>query len=259
MTVVTTGARTDVGCRRPLNEDSILVGRQIWAVADGMGGHAAGDVASCIVVDTLAELDLVEALKPADVTAGVARANERVLRFGAANPDSAGMGSTVTGLARVFVWGTEHWAIFNVGDSRVYRCFGGIMARATVDHSETEELILGGRLTEMAARRHSQRNVITRSVGSDPAPQVDLWVLPQTPGERFLVCSDGLTTELTDEAIAEVIVGEPDPERAAETLLRLALAEQARDNVSVIVVDVASSDETVDETTQPRVSVMRES
>ena len=157
-----------------MNEDCILVGERIWVVADGMGGHASGDVASAYAVTSLREIDGMEDLKPADITGAVATANRRILEHVGRDPRSSGMGTTIAGLASVNVAGARHWAIFNVGDSRVYRCHGGLLSRATVDHSETEELVLAGRITEEEARHHHLRNVITRSVGSDPAPQVDL-------------------------------------------------------------------------------------
>jgi protein phosphatase len=256
------GCRTDVGRKRTLNEDSVVSGRQLWAVADGMGGHAAGDVASRLVAETLRELDAREALRPGDVVACLGEANQRILDYAAHVPAAAGLGSTVAGIAQVVVGGADHWAVFNVGDSRVYRCQAGTMARATIDHSETEELILEGRISEDEARHHKLRNVITRSLGTDPSPRVDLWVLPQTPGDRFLVCSDGLTNELTDPEIARVLLPDPDPDHAAGVLLAGALAAGARDNVSVIVVDLAEpsgpAGDLDDDITKPRQRLTRE-
>ena len=257
MLTTVSGSRTDTGLHRVLNEDSILDGPQLWVVADGMGGHAAGDVASRIVIDSLRRLGSSgRAIRPPELTSALDQANAAILAYADENPQAAGMGSTVAGVAQVTMGDEPHWAIFNVGDSRVYRCFGGVMARATTDHSEVEELILEGRITEDEARTHKLRNVITRSMGTDPAPQVDTWVLPQTPGERFLVCSDGLTTELTDPQIAEVLLSGADAGQAAETLLALVLAAGARDNVSIIVVDLLGDAENdLDEQTLPRVQV----
>ncbi|MBK9695846.1 MAG: serine/threonine-protein phosphatase [Propionibacteriaceae bacterium] len=259
MQPVASSSRTDIGLKRTLNEDSVFEGKQIWAVADGMGGHAAGDVASAILAEVFAELDQADFLKPQDITAAVRVANDRMLAYVASRPNASGMGSTVSGLAQVMVGGSGHWAVFNVGDSRVYRCHGGVLARATIDHSETEEMILDGKITEAEARHHSLRNVITRSVGSNPAPQVDLWVLPQTPGERFLVCSDGLTNELTDAQIAEVALAEPDPAVATRVLVERALAGGGRDNTSVIIIDLPLGESTeVDEITHPRLRLGQE-
>lgn len=244
---------TDVGCRRSLNEDSVLTGQRIWAVADGMGGHAAGDVASAIVVERLRDLDTVPIVHPADVITTITRANDDVVNHARANPETWGLGSTVSGVVEVNVGDEPHWAIFNVGDSRVYRFWESELFRATVDHSEIEEMILEGKITEEEARNHHLRNVITRSVGAVPPPQVDLWVLPQTPGETFLICSDGLTSELTDEQIAEVLRIYMDPQQAVDVLIHDVLEVGARDNVSIIIVQTAGGDGIrIDEKTNPR-------
>lgn len=250
---VAVGVRTDVGRVRSLNEDAFLNGTRVWVVADGMGGHAAGDVASRLAVESLRELDKTDQLKPAGVNAAVARANAAVVAHGSQHPEARGMGTTVTGLAEVIVGGVPHWAVFNVGDSRVYRYAGGELRRATVDHSEVEELLAEGLIDAEQARIHPARNIITRSVGMRPAPSVDLWVLPQTPGERFLLCSDGLTSELDDDEIAAVLAAHPDPAEAADALVAAVLATQARDNVTVLVVDVrGAEDGSGDEITVPR-------
>lgn len=251
---IATAGRSDVGRRRELNEDSILLGERIWVVADGMGGHAAGDVASAYAISSLTEADAIVDLRPADILAAIATANRRIIEHTQREPESAGMGTTVAGIASVQVGGAAHWAIFNVGDSRVYRCHGGTLSRATVDHSETEELIMAGRITEEEARHHELRNVITRSVGSDPGPQVDLWVMPQTPGERFLVCSDGVTSELTNARIAAIVLSEPDPNVAVERLIDDALSAGGRDNASAIIVDLpGEADGYLEEATLPRI------
>ena len=257
MLTAVSGVRTDVGLKRDLNEDSVIVGPPLWAVADGMGGHAAGDVASRIVVETLGSLasSVRAVVRPADVQDALERANERILSHEKMHPGTRGMGSTVAGIAQVSVGDAAHWAIFNVGDSRVYRCFDRVMSRATTDHSEVEEMVLAGEITEDEARVHAGRNVVTRSMGTDPAPQVDLWVLPQTAGERFLICSDGLTTELPDTQIASVMLSDASPDEIAGRLLDMTLAAGARDNVSIIVVDVRGDESDIDEITQPRIAV----
>ncbi len=251
MTITTVGFRTDVGRQRSLNEDAVLAGQQIWAVADGMGGHAAGDVAAALAIGRLKALDQQPDLRPGDLNAAIAQANADVLDYGQRHPDAWGLGTTVTGLARCLVAGSAHWVVFNVGDSRVYRIWDGQLSRATVDHSETEELVLRGLISPEQARTHQLRNIITRSVGTVPAPLVDLRVLPQSPGERWLICSDGLNSELTDIQIARVVTNIADPVRAADALVEAVLRTRARDNVSVIVVDVHGDDQ-IDETTNPR-------
>lgn len=256
---VSVGACTDVGAVRSLNEDRYYVGNCLWAVADGMGGHAAGEVASEIVITQLRELDY-DHLEQHSIVETLMAANQAVLNYGSENPEASGLGSTVTGLARVDIGGAEHWAVFNVGDSRVYRNHGGVLARATVDHSEVEELILQGVITPEQARVHSSRSVITRSIGTRPAPQIDLWVLPQTPGERFVICSDGLTGELTDEVIQQILSGCPDAELAARSLVDAAVAAGGNDNISVVVVDTAAGDADTDfaEITNPRSNLRSE-
>jgi PPM family protein phosphatase len=257
---VSVGACTDVGTVRSLNEDRYYVGTSLWAVADGMGGHAAGEVASEIVISQLRELDR-DHLEQQAIVEVLMAANQAVLDYGSEHPESRGLGSTVTGVARVDIGGAEHWAVFNVGDSRVYRDYDGVLARATLDHSEVEELILQGVITPEQARIHSSRSVITRSIGTQPAPQIDLWVLPQTPGERFVICSDGLTGELDDEEIQKILAECAEPELAAQSLVDAALAAGGNDNISVVVVDIAvgDSDPDIAEITNPRSNLSSES
>ncbi len=238
MLTVTSGHRSDVGRVRHHNEDSVLVGERIWAVADGMGGHAAGDVASALVIEALRPLDGRPDLRPGDLVAALQDVNARILAHGHDRPEARGLGSTVTGLAVVDVGGAPHWAVFNVGDSRVYREADGRLARATVDHSEAEELILEGVITPEQARTHRARNIVTRSLGQPDTLQVDLWLLPQTPGERFLVCSDGLNGELDDAAIHDILSATGDPSLAAEALVEAAIRGGGRDNITAIVVNV---------------------
>jgi len=250
---VIVGVRTDVGHQRTLNEDAYLYGQRVWVVADGMGGHAAGDVASTLAVQSLRELDDGSELDPAQVGAAVARANEAVIGHGLDHPDSLGMGTTVTGLVEVLVGGVPQWAVFNVGDSRVYRLAAGKLQRTTVDHSEVEELLAEGLIDADEVRTHPARHIITRSVGMYPTPEVDLWVLPQVAGERFLLCSDGLTSELDDDEIEALLTTHRNPREAASALVDAVLATEARDNVTVLVVDVLGvEDGSGDEITVPR-------
>lgn len=232
------GVATDVGRVRDHNEDSVLAGGRIFAVADGMGGHAAGEVASGIAVRSLGELADATGqgdLRPEDLLDRLAAANRSLLESAAANRERAGMGTTVAGVAVVTVDGTDRWAAFNVGDSRVYRWGGGNLTRVSTDHSEVQELIDAGLISEQEAAVHPLRNVITRSLGTDPAPVPDLWVLPPVSGDRFLICSDGLTNELSDAEIAAVLQREEEPQAVADALVRAALEAGGRDNVTVVV------------------------
>jgi protein phosphatase len=255
MLTVQSGSATDTGPVRETNEDSFLDTRQLFAVADGMGGHAAGDVASGVAVVHLDRLAMQSDLRPDDLVRALGSANDEILAAAAQHADRAGMGTTVAGLGVVRVGGSDHWIIFNVGDSRVYRFATDTLVRMTVDHSEVEELVAAGRLGRDEARSHPRRNVVTRALGTDPAPTPDLWVFPPTPGERFLICSDGLPQELDEAEIAEVLRTAPSPQQAAELLVDRAVAAGGHDNVTAVVVDLATSDAdpTVDDRTAPRV------
>lgn len=235
------GARTDVGAVRELNEDSYLVLAEpilLAAVADGMGGHAAGEVASGIVVDTMRELVARDDLTSDDVPRQLLLANERIREAVSAHPEQKGMGTTATGIVLVTAGGSDHWVVFNVGDSRVYRWIDGTLSQLTVDHSEVQELVDAGVITEAEARVHPARNVVTRSLGTDYAYHADTWVLPPYAGERFVICSDGLTNELTDEQVREILQTNPDPQAAADELVRAALESGGKDNVTVVVVNL---------------------
>ncbi|OAB89083.1 hypothetical protein AWH69_02150 [Janibacter melonis] len=254
--VLTAGAATDVGRVRTHNEDSGLAEGGLFLVADGMGGHAAGEVASGIAVDTMRELVGRHDLTAEAVGEQIGLANRRILDEMAADPDKQGMGTTVSGIALVVTGGTDHWAVFNVGDSRVYRLIDGALMAMTVDHSEVRELVDAGVITAEEARTHPKRNVVTRSLGTTYAATPDVRVVPPHAGERFLVCSDGLTGELTDDQVRDLLVRHADPQRAAEALVRAAVEAGGRDNVTVVVVDLgeagADSSQTV---TSPRAHV----
>lgn len=224
------GTATSTGLVRETNEDSLFAGEQIFAVADGMGGHAAGEVASALVVGQLAALDASGSLKPDDIRASLVKANRAILDDPA--PEREGMGTTVSGIAVV----ESRWLVFNIGDSRVYR-YTDALEQVTVDHSEVEELVAQGLLTPEQALHYPRRNVLTRALGTGVAPDPDQWVLPRRSGQRFLLCTDGLTNELWDDEIASVLGAFSEPQAAADELVRLALESGGRDNVTVVVVD----------------------
>lgn len=232
------GSATDVGRVRTVNEDSVLAVPGVFVVADGMGGHAAGEVASQLAVAEFARLAEQPAVRPEDVPEAVQRANEHILSAGAERGDRHGMGTTLTGVGVVGSEQGEQLAVFNVGDSRVYQITEGQLRQLTVDHSAVQELVDAGRLTAQAARTHPRRNVVTRSLGTDPAPAPDVWLVQPAAGDRFLVCSDGLTGELEDAEIAELLAENSDPQAAAEHLVRQAVAVGGHDNVTAVVLDV---------------------
>jgi len=239
--VIDVGWATAAGAVRQLNEDAVVIGKQVLAVADGMGGHAAGDVASQMTADALLALDTQVVLRPADVVSALVTVSEAIARRAEHEPERWGMGTTVTGLALVTVGGAQHWGIFNVGDSRVYHFVDGHISRCTVDHSEVEELLAAGQISEAEARVHPDRHVITRSLGTVPPPHVDLWMVPTVQGERYLVCSDGLVNEVDDGEMAQVLGAAETAQLTVDTLMSMALSRGARDNVSIVVVEVLTA------------------
>lgn len=239
---VRVGFRTDRGLVRPLNEDSLLVDDGIFAVCDGMGGHEAGEVASLMCARILGagyrdEPDGVSSQKLAEIL-DTADSEIRTAIGGRG-------GTTVTGLALIDD-GAEgdgiQWCVFNVGDSRTYvMSEGKPLTQITRDHSQVQELVEMGQLTQEQADVHPRRHVITRALGTGDTTEADMWLRPVTGGERYLVCSDGLSGEVHGETINEVLSVIPDPQTAADRLIQLAIESGGRDNVSVIVLDVEST------------------
>jgi serine/threonine protein phosphatase PrpC len=231
------GSATDTGRVRDLNEDSLLVTERLFAVADGMGGHAAGEVASLIAVETLkATADAT----PESIVEAVRAANRAVRSRSEEDPDTRGMGTTlsVVGLVPGEGGGREEIVVANVGDSRVYRLHQGELEQVSEDHSLVQDLVREGRLTAAEARVHPNRNVVTRTIGIDANVDVDWWIIDPAAGDRYLVCSDGLTDEVEDHAIARVLHTVKDTDEAARQLVDLANAAGGRDNITVLVVDV---------------------
>lgn len=244
MIVLDWGALTDVGRTRKLNEDAVLAMAPVFLIADGMGGHAAGEVASALAVDVFGALATVDRpLTTAAVLTAIRTANDAIVRAGASSEATAGMGTTAVGLAVVRADGADQLLGFNVGDSRLYRYDGLLgLRQLSTDHSLVQELIDRGDIRPEEARAHPQRNVITRMLGTPEAVEPDTWLLAVAPGDRFLICSDGLTTEVTDDQIAAVLAEHRDPRVVAGRLVEAALAHGGRDNVTVIVVDVSAVD-----------------
>ncbi len=220
--------RTHVGCRRELNEDAVLAmpERRLWAVADGMGGHEAGEVASAMVVEALAQCpDGTDA-----VIAALADVNDRLIEMGKAVGDGRTIGSTVVGLTA----NSSHFTCFWAGDSRAYRLRNGKLTRLTRDHSLVQELVDGGMIREDEAESHPNSNIITRAVGVSDELQVDTVGGDVSTGDVFLLASDGLTRLVSDGELASELQNH-DLESAADSLLRLALDREAPDNVSLIL------------------------
>lgn len=229
-------ALSDTGHRRSANEDSLLARSPIFAVADGMGGHTAGDFASAAVVTRLAER-LVSRFVERDAITAALRAAVDDIAQGIGTTD-LGTGTTVTGVALTLVQNVPHWLVLNIGDSRVYQLVDGALHQLTVDHSIVQELIDSGAITPAEAEMHPHSNVITRAVGFNEDPVPDYCLVPVVAGSRLLVCSDGLTKELTEHGIHRFLSDGTSAHDAATQLMDAALGNGGRDNVTVIVVDV---------------------
>ena len=232
------GGATDVGRVRTNNQDQFLARPELdlWAVADGMGGHSGGEVASQIACDTLGRAfsdrtvdGLIEAVE---------QANTAVFRAGTDNPELTGMGTTVVALAAVEHEGDEVLAIANVGDSRCYRYAEGELDQVTTDHSLVADLVRDGSLSPEEAAVHPQRNIVTRVLGVYDTVPVDVFAVDPHGGDRYVLCSDGLFNEVPEPAIAAVLRRQRDPAVAANELVRLAVEGGGRDNITVVVVDV---------------------
>ncbi|WP_309713959.1 protein phosphatase 2C domain-containing protein [Pseudolysinimonas sp.] len=233
--------RSDIGRKRAVNEDSVLVGPLVFAVADGMGGHAAGDRASAAVVERLAAL-AADAdhgyLDIARLDGALSAAADDIDDFAAHIP--IGAGTTVTGALLALVEGEPNFAVFNIGDSRVYLLADDKFSRVTRDHSVVQEMVDAGLINERQAEDHPDSNVITRAVGFRESPRPDLWMLPLRPGMRLLLCSDGLTKEVDDRGIRRHLAAGGTAAETADHLMDAALAAGGRDNVTVVVIDVTA-------------------
>ena len=227
-------AVSDVGRRRRANEDSVIVRPPVFAVADGMGGHAAGDLASAAAIARLAELAGRDGVDAERIGASLAQAALDI--DGLAEDIPLGVGTTVTG-AVLDLTGPS-FAVFNVGDSRVYSFEDGRLSQVTIDHSVVQELVDAGKLSPEEAENHPENNVITRALGFREVPQPDFWTIPLRVGLRLLICSDGLTKELGINRIREVLGAGTSPAETANSLLEGALEAGGRDNVTVVIVDV---------------------
>ena len=231
------GASTDVGMVRQQNEDSFLAEETLFVVADGMGGHNAGEVASALAVTTLkagARLGIDDAEVFREL---VQQANSAIYTASLDDSTQSGMGTTVTALS--IVEGEEpRVLVANVGDSRAYLWRSGALSRLSVDHSYVQELVNEGIITPEAARVHPRRNIVTRALGIDRSVMVDVFTHFVRTGDRIVLCSDGLVDEVADVEIARVLGQHTDPQETAEALVMVANTNGGRDNTTVIVVDV---------------------
>ena len=232
---LTWGGATDQGRIRANNQDAMYADSGLFVVADGMGGHQGGEVAANLAVRTLtnAERSDREQLREA-----VAEANRVVHQTALEEAELHGMGTTLTTLAVSQAANTHQFVILNVGDSRVYRHRDGQLEQLTEDHSYVAELVRRGELDDEAAQVHPYRNMLTRAIGVHAEVEIDEWLLEPVSGDRFMLCSDGLTNELADVEIAEQLGFDKDPSTTAKALVGLANERGGRDNSTVLIVDV---------------------
>lgn len=227
------GSRTDIGCLRDHNEDSLVVTPPLFAVADGMGGHAAGEVASEIAVRVLSEL-APEHPDGEALGRAIEEANRAVIQAAHEGRGRQGMGTTMTAA----MLEGERLVIAQVGDSRAYLLHQGKLQQLTRDHSLMADMIEAGQLTPEEARTHPQRSVITRALGSDVHLHPDIYEINVETGDRLLVCSDGLSGMVFDDQIESTLRRVQDPQRCASQLVNEAIAAGGHDNVTVIVANV---------------------
>ncbi len=242
MTLLRSGSATDTGLVRSVNQDLAVETSTLFAVADGMGGHAGGEVAARLAVDALT---VAFGRQPtgSGLSEAVTEANTVVWQHSQDNPELRGMGTTLTAVALVNEAGQDVLALVNVGDSRSYRFHDGQISQITTDHSLAEEMVRSGELTSAEAAVHPHRHILTRALGVSEQVTVDLWRILPVRGDRFLLCSDGLTNELTPEQITEVLSSVGDPEQAAQLLVQAARTHGGSDNITVVVVDVVVGEE----------------
>ena len=236
MTRFAWGAASDTGRVRQANEDSFLVVDGLFAVADGMGGHQAGEVASHLALESL-QSGFTAAGTDVLVRA-VEDANRILVERSTTDPELAGMGTTLVAMALVEASGRDAIGVVNVGDSRLYLLSDGNLAQITEDHSLVATMERQGRLTAAEAAVHPQRNILTRALGIDGTVLVDSWEILPVIGDRYLICSDGLFNEVDESRIAATLRRLADPNETCRELIRLANEGGGRDNITCVIVDV---------------------
>ena len=242
MLTLAIGAATDTGNLRGQNEDAHIAEQNLFAVADGMGGHNAGEVASAMAIEHLRSI-AISGVSSAETFAQIVRdLNGAIYTSATATTDQRGMGTTLTAAALLrSTSDTDQPAqivIANVGDSRTYLLRSGVLRQMSVDHSYVQELVSEGLLTVDEARTHPRRNIVTRALGIDEQVSVDTWTIPMFDGDRFMLCSDGLVDEVPLDEITEMMREHSAPQLVAERLVTAAKRHGGRDNITVIIVDV---------------------
>tara|TARA_B100000214_G_scaffold286072_1_gene215638 strand:+ start:417 stop:1334 length:918 start_codon:yes stop_codon:yes gene_type:complete len=236
------GAATHVGNVRISNQDKYGITSNLMAVADGMGGHNGGEVAAEIAVTTLTTANRFKSIN--EFAYLVQKAHHRIQARAQENINLDGMGTTLCALSEIKTQEiSQRIGAVNVGDSRIYLFTNNKLHQISIDHSVVQELVDSGQITEFEAKSHPHRNVITRSLGHQPIVKVDAWEMDLIIGDRYLLCSDGLTNEISDTEIAEILSNQTDPQQAVDQLIQSALENEGLDNVTAIVVDVISGKE----------------
>jgi len=232
---VSWAAVTHTGLRRDNNQDAVLADFPLFVVADGMGGHIGGEIASTSTVERLRPVAASGEVSTKVIEKALAKAVKDIASHAETTDD--GTGTTVTGVFLDADGDTVHWVTLNIGDSRVYLLRDGSIQQITTDHSVVQELIAAGRLSPEEAENHPYGNVITRAVGPSESVTPDYVRLDVVDGDRFVVCSDGLTKELTDYGIQHFLAEHEDPAAAVDAMLEAALENGGRDNISIVVVN----------------------
>ena len=249
------GSSSETGHVRTTNEDAFLVAPPLFVVADGMGGHEGGEVASGIVVEEFARLgeEGYDPRQGADaVIATLTRCQARIRDYATAHADTGRRvhaGTTVVVALLVEDEKGPKWLLANLGDSRIYRLVEGELDQVSVDHSVVQELVDAGEITEAEAAEHPERHVITRALGAAlESLEPDFFLLPLAAAERIMLCSDGVTGMIDDATVARILTQNRDPRDAADGLVQAALLAGGRDNATAVVVDVVGlvADESFD-------------
>ncbi|MBW4716374.1 PP2C family protein-serine/threonine phosphatase [Saccharothrix obliqua] len=226
---------TDPGLRREANEDSVYFSERLYAVADGMGGHAYGEVASSIAVAVLAELDVDAADDPLELLAGATREIAvRLTDLAEENFDMRGMGTTLTAL----LWDGERFAVGHIGDSRCYLVRAGEVTQITRDHTMVQALVDDGRMAAEQAAAHPGRSMLMRALQAGSAHDTDLFFQEVELGDRYLICSDGLSDVVDAAEIGELLAADPDGDQTVRALIAAANAHGGPDNITCVVLDV---------------------
>jgi len=233
---------THIGQVRQTNQDNFASRSGIHVLADGMGGHQGGEVASLEATSTILESGKIDSI--ADMVKSVSKANQAIIKRAKKDETLSGMGTTVCVLTEISGSdGGRKIGIANVGDSRVYRLGGSELTQVTLDHSLVADLVRAGELTQEEASRHPQRNILTRALGIEQDLIIDTWELIPVAGDRYLLCSDGLFNEIDNEKIAEILMADDELENIAQNLIDNALKAGGHDNITALVVSVGEEAE----------------